>query len=511
MATSHQLLDDALVTISGQGTHRLVSLCEVFAALSQGRDISFPQLQKHQAHAWHAFLTQVAASVVVRQTPRELPKTAALWRAALLELSDGDSGAWALVCDDIHRPAFMQSPLPKTGKLSELKNTLDTPDALDYLLTAKNFDLKCARVSAATPELWLYALITRQTMSGFDGAKNYGIARMNGGLSNRPCVSLARDRRWVTRFARDTRVWVEVRDELMREHGYRSKHPVLLWLLPWDGALSLERTDLDPFFVECCRRVRLIEHNGQLLARTGTSNVPRIDLKNFSGDTGDIWTPTKLDSKTGRAALTVPFGGFTYRRMHDLLWSGDWTKGAALKARAEDGDDPLVIAETMVRGQGKTEGFYTREIRVPGKVAGSMFGEPGATQELAARSDQQLALAKDIQSKVLKPALLMYLQNGQELPDLRDDRASPWLQRMSRKIDDVFFSQLFGNLELTIEKASARWRDALRQLAIEVFEQAIGEMPVPLARRFKARAKAARVLYGALKKQKFPAPPKETS
>jgi CRISPR system Cascade subunit CasA len=30
------------------------------------------------------------------------------------------------------------------------------------------------------PEHWIYALVTGQTMAGYDGATKYGIARMNG-------------------------------------------------------------------------------------------------------------------------------------------------------------------------------------------------------------------------------------------------------------------------------------------------------------------------------------------
>ena len=66
-----------------------------------------------------------------------------------------------------------------------------TPDALDYIVTAKNHDLKAARIERSSVEQWFYALIALQTMEGFLGRGNYGISRMNSGFGSRPLVGLA--------------------------------------------------------------------------------------------------------------------------------------------------------------------------------------------------------------------------------------------------------------------------------------------------------------------------------
>ena len=59
------------------------------------------------------------------------------------------------------------------------------------LVTAKNHDLKSSIAAQANVDDWIFALVTLQTMEGFGGVGNYGIARMNSGFGNRPAFSLA--------------------------------------------------------------------------------------------------------------------------------------------------------------------------------------------------------------------------------------------------------------------------------------------------------------------------------
>jgi CRISPR system Cascade subunit CasA len=59
------------------------------------------------------------------------------------------------------------------------------------LVTAKNHDVKAARLTEAGIDDWLFALVTLQTMEGIGGRNNYGVSRMNGGFANRPGFSIA--------------------------------------------------------------------------------------------------------------------------------------------------------------------------------------------------------------------------------------------------------------------------------------------------------------------------------
>ena len=84
----------------------------------------------------------------------------------------------------------MQAPVPSDEFFEETfnrkGNIINTPDALDILPTAKNHDVKSSRVASPDFDEWIFALISLQTMAGFYGRGNYGIARMNSGHGSRP-------------------------------------------------------------------------------------------------------------------------------------------------------------------------------------------------------------------------------------------------------------------------------------------------------------------------------------
>ena len=125
-----------------------------------------------------------------------------------------------------------------------------TPDDLDILVTAKNHDVKQAVALGCAPDDWMLALVDLQTMAGFLGAGNYGIARMNGGFSARPCLGLAPADAWtrrasVQRHAADAG-WARV--AAGRPSGLfriRRTGLALLWLEPWDGRTSLDLRELE--------------------------------------------------------------------------------------------------------------------------------------------------------------------------------------------------------------------------------------------------------------------------
>ena len=198
----YSLLDDELISVQLREGRALCSLPALLAHLAQDTVVELPGLQAHQEHPFYALLVQLGAMALHREGLDKAPTEAADWRPLLLDLSDGEESAWALVEADLSKPAFLQPPIPE-GNLAVLKNKLDTPDTLDLLVTAKNHDLKAARAVQATPERWLYALVSCQTMQGFSGRDNYGVARMNSGFGNRPVVALLPDVSWGARFQAD--------------------------------------------------------------------------------------------------------------------------------------------------------------------------------------------------------------------------------------------------------------------------------------------------------------------
>ena len=186
------LLTDRLIRVAhADGSAEVLSLPAVYEAMVKDSVAAFPALRPHQRHAWHAFMAQLAVLAMVRAGETNPPGGEGEWRELLRALTPGfpDDEPWCLLVEDLRSPAFMQCAAP--GGLGAYKRSRTTPDDLDLLATAKNHDVKSAIASDAEPDDWLFALIDVQTMSGYLGAGNHGIARMNGGYSSRPCLGLA--------------------------------------------------------------------------------------------------------------------------------------------------------------------------------------------------------------------------------------------------------------------------------------------------------------------------------
>ena len=494
------LLTDPLFSVRNDAGERLrVTLPEMLAYLGCGEELEPLALRPHQQHAWHAFLVQLAALAAHHMGLRSLAWPAEAWQGALLELAgEGGAAAWSLVVPDLELPAFLQPPVPE-GSLAGFRNLVRDPDGLDVVITAKNHDVKADRMGSPEPEHWIYALVSLQTMQGFLGAGNYGIARMNGGFASRPAVAAAPDLRWAARFRRDVAVWLECREKLVEQHGFRSAGGhALLWLLPWDGRASRSLTECDPFFLEICRRVRLREQDGRIVAATRPTEAAFLDAKTLRGDTGDIWTPVQAHPQ-GLKALTVGPGGFSYELMAKLLFGEDFPSRPALLVREDDGKEPVVVAQVLVRGQGKTDGYHQRLIPIPAKARRRLLS-PAGTDELGAVARARIAQARQAQTSVLKPALCALLQGGPEKLDFRDPGARPWLDRFDAEVDRLFFPDLWEAIDAPREEHESAWNGRLRDLAREQLEQARATAPVPLARRPRALAKSELIFRGTARK-----------
>ncbi len=212
--TVHDLLSEGIFSVEAPGTARWkASLPQVFAALAAGQPLEFCALEPYQLHAWHAFLVQLAALAWWSSgAGDQAPVDSARWTHLLRRLTAESETAWCLVVPDLSQPAFMQPPVPE-GSIRQWPNGTRWPDEIDVLETAKNHDVKSRRVSAAAPEHWVYAMVSLQTMQGYSGKNNYGVARMNGGYGSRPGIAAARDPAWPTRFSRDVHLLLSRRPE----------------------------------------------------------------------------------------------------------------------------------------------------------------------------------------------------------------------------------------------------------------------------------------------------------
>ncbi len=515
---NHLLNDPWISTVDGDGDPRRRTLPQVLAELTAGRELEFTALQGHQQQAWYAFLVQLCALVLARQGG-DLERDAAAWTAALATLGETPT-AWQLVVDDLAQPAFFQPPVPE-GTLAKFKRQSASPEILEVLIAAKNHDIKADRFGVAEAEHWAFALLTLQTMEGFLGRGNYGIARMNGGFSSRPETALASGLGWSERLRRDVPILLAQRDGLLDRLEYDEEGVALLWLEPWQGGSNetLFLEGLDPFFIEVCRRVRLTrgDHSldGGIVGQVAPSDASRVAAKELSGNVGDPWTPIR---NKDAAALTVSEGGFHYRLLSELLFDRkSYSQPAALEMRPDDRGDLLASFRVLVRGQGKTGGFHERHIPLPGKVV-RRLGQEAARQSLAEDSQWRIEHVRETQKKILKPALLMLLQERvQAAPGLnwKDERANPWLDRFDQEVNAVFFECLFRDATevssegqpLTAEERNVRWKQKLYDMAKDIFKAASQVLTPSGIHRFRALARAESYLESRSKQLLIPSHP----
>lgn len=494
----HNLLTEPLLDVeSFDGARSAVTLPGALARLGDGVATEFAALQSHQLHAWHAFIVQLAALAAQHAESTDLAVDEDAWRDRLRALTGGRDEPWCLVVDDLSQPALLQMPVPEET-LDGFKKRFESPDRLDVLITAKNHDVKIQRVRLPAPQHWVFTLVMLQTYEGFLGAGNYGIARMNGGFSSRPSLGAARSPALVDRFARDVAVWTARRDELVSLFGYAASGGLgLVWCAPWDGKTALALSELDPCFIEVCRRVRLVSR-GERLEGVGTgSEAARISAKELRGNTGDIWTPILRGEEA--KALTVSEGGFHYTLLQDVLFESTFVQASAQSLRSEDGDTPVIIARALARGQGETNGLHERVLPLPPKARG-WFSQPEARARLGALAKRRVEQAGGVRLKVLRPALCALIQAGAEKLDFTDKRPDRWTAILDSRVDAIFFEHLWSDAELDDTAADAAWLATVIDRARTVLTEAFDAVPLPSMRRFRAVAAARRLFEGAARK-----------
>ena len=428
------VLVDPVLSVTGGGR---VTLPGLFAAMASGRARGLPAIRPHQRPAWHMFLVQLGALAAWRGAGGRIPESETAWTDALRQLTpeDGDDAPWRLSVYDGRRPAFLQPPEPDQAKWTQV----GTPDELDMLITARNHDLKNAVAKNAEPEDWIYALVSLQTCEGYSGGGNYGIARMNGGSSSRPMLGLAPAREGD--LSLDLSAWwrrdVERLLEARRagEGGSEDVKPALLWCLEWPGGEQLRLEDLDPWFIEVCRRVRLGWSHDRLSARRATSKKARIDARRLQGRTGDPWAPVHREE--GKA-LTLGSGDFGCERLCELLFSGDWE--LPLLCRRADGESgaAVLVAEAFSRGNIRTDGFRSRIVPVPEDMA-SLLG-PGTPA--AALAKEQMGEIQKF-DRALRDALALMAAGGGTVRKEHYSYTFAVRDRFRQEADRLFFESLW--------------------------------------------------------------------
>jgi len=473
-----------------RGRRIALTLPQVFARLSDpaSSTIAFTALQAHQSHAWHAFLVQVAAMALHRAGETTPWTSAERWQKALVSLAGGRMNAWTLVVGDLSQPAFLQPPVPE-GTLNTYGSHLQSPGALDLLFTARNHDCKSKTGAEENLAAWAIALVSLQTQQGYSGSKNYGIFRMNGGFGNRPGIGVRKGLDVATAFRRDLAVLLDAREAVLRRGLFLDDGIALLWCIPWDGMASIPWNTLDPWTVECCRRVRLLPTSSAFIAVMAPTTVARVAVPdNYTGNAGDPWTPVGRTGRNAGKGLTLPSTGFTYARVVDLLLSQDWEAPPAQGIRADDHGDLRWLGQTLVRGQGKTEGWHEREVPIP-ECLRSRFASPEGRDTLAQTAQHMVRLAAVMRLKILQPTLraLWDSENNRKRKDpsgTADAMIGQGLSDLEARIDATFFDHLWDHPE-----DPDPWRERLATFARHILEDHSHRVN-PSADRWRRIAKA---------------------
>lgn len=488
------------------GTVYKVSLPRVFAAMAVDSIVSFPALRPHQRHAWHAFLAQLGTIAMNQKGCTTPPETEEEWLILLRELTSCycDDEPWCLVVEDPTKPAFMQCPALKG--LTDYKGKVVTPDDLDILVTSKNHDLKQTIALECAVEDWIFALINLQTMAGFLGSGNYGIARMNGGFSARTCLGLAPvDGRMGAHLFNDIRRMIMRRDDLLEsfdQYFKADKGLALLWLEPWDGTQSEDLRTLDPYFIEICRRIRLHKQNDKIIAWKAPSKCQRVAAKAAKGNLGDFWTP--IDIKEGKA-LSISSDGFTYKRLVDLLFEyAKYRQPEAMRVNGSAGNRWQLIARSIAGGQGKTEGYHERtNIDFTRKTVLAFFNTE-QRDKLATIARSQIEEIAEV-TKALRYGVAVAASGGkgptEKLTKENRSHANPFARRQDSFADTEFFASLedrFRAPDTKKQDCRANFVKGLIKAAEILLNEAIETLPYASIRRHRAYARATRAFWGRL-------------
>jgi CRISPR system Cascade subunit CasA len=494
------LMDPLLPIVAPQGEPRPVALPTLLAAYADDRVLDLPFLRPHQRAPWHSFGVQLAALALHRVGREAIPTDAETWQDLLRALTADwpEDEPWRLVVEDVTRPAFMQPPvLPGSG--DPHRTPIHTADDLDVLVTAKNHGVKQGIGATASPAAWVAALVLLQTTGGFLGAGNYGIARMNGSFATRPWVGLVPPGGVGMHWRRDVAILLRRRDwsfERVEEFA-ETDGAALLWCLPWDGERSLGLDELDPWFIEVCRRVRLYrDEAGRITGRSIGSSAARVAAKERKGNVGDPWVPIDLD-KESAAYNTAP----NYRVMSGVLFDRNrWLRPVLLDWHEGIDEIPMTARfDVIVRGQGATEGHHHREVRFERERHRRLFQSDEGRDQLATISGEMIEQAGTLRNKVLKIPLLTLIQAGDAAVDFRDKTANawaqPWLDQVDQAIEPVFFDHLFARAEEG-RTGDQAWVLFLRDTAKRIFARAAAAVPIAGARRLQAIAVAEEKLGG---------------
>lgn len=479
----------------------------VFAALARDEIDSFSALRPHQEPAWYMFLVQLAAMALRHDEAENIFEDEESWLKAIRKLAPKFPAdePWHLVVDDWSSPAFLQPPVHDPNAL---KNHVPTPDYLDVLITSKNHDIKQTLIRNGKPEDWLFALVSLQTTEGYSGQNNQSISRMNGGAASRSMVTLAPISgstfavpRLGQRFRRDIQVLLNTYENEFNECNLYSRNGICLtWVEPWLEDEQLQIGDLDIWFIEVCRRIRLKNSNTGIYGYKGLSKKTRINAKNLNGSLRDPFAPVH---KTKNHSLTISSKGFNYSKLVEILFSGEWQLPVLARPSNIDhkNSQMCLITSSIVRGNCKTEGFSHRVIPINGRNIISLTENRENINKIAKEQCENV----NHFNKAIGNGLSLAAAGGnnENRKESHYKHAHEAQQHFEQGVDRIFFKYLWeiaDAKEDEIEDVKLRWLKILYNSAQTLFEANLPSIPCSSSFRPRAEFMARRAFIGSIRK-----------
>lgn len=441
------LLREQLFAVSLDGGDELLSLPGVLHHLCLGDLEDFCHLRPHQVHGWMGFLVQLAAGALFNCGASVEDTSVEFWETALSILDDSGLGFGLIT--ELGELGFMQPKLTQnridkiagtpmnyirySDKLKKGFNIFHTPDALDYIVYSQKHDVKGRNMIIAELDMWVYALVSFQTMNFYNGKKNFEVGRNGSGYSSRPYMSLIPDLSYCNRFKSNLAATLEARDGLVQRGGFAAKNGILLsWLPEWPAKRSLKVSELDPLYIDTARRVKLIDGP---IALGFSSTVRHVDARR---GVEDIWLPRRRAKKPEKRILYSISSKFSYRKILELFFLDTMDKSPVMLARE---DSQVIYCQVQSLGQGKVKEFHERVIDLPEEVKDLMLTEEGR-QELLERANRMIGhvdtFVEDIMKPVLRNCLMYKPKHGEKVAVLAEKQGGPTLYRLL----DVFETYL---------------------------------------------------------------------
>jgi hypothetical protein len=509
------VLTDPLFQATGAaGAIIRLPLPGLLARLLSGPDIiGFPGVAAEQRGHWWRFLVRCAAkalhergwtveqAAVANVAELEDSLRQALYAAA--GDADGNRGIWALYQPDPARPGFLQPPTPDGAEPAATKYALNSASVLTSAIGSKNHERKVDVTRALDPEQTVYALIELQLGAIFGGRGNYPSQIMgsaSGAGSGAPFMGVRLGTGENASFRHDVAVLLSQWDRIRGDHGLRGQRWAL-WTEPWDGESSLPSLQLDPAFIPLARLIRLGPPSTEDRFDTvwfRASNKPRIDDLSEGGDLGDPFTPRVPDAKNPdrlkvRGTLE---GGYGYAEIANLLFGTDAKRPGrpsssvqALRSAMYGGDVAVrVVFEGTAYEQGKTVGFYRREILMPPSVE-TFLVDPGPVREV---HGELFPRVKDVKS-ALNGAARILLSGAPKPRDGDVGKITAPTERLEALVDRRYLDVLLDGAERHSrddETWRADWARQLERWAIESFQDTKDTIPTATARRYEREVRA---------------------